>query len=146
MKGYKPVMSFGEDVAAMCRDVQRGDENAAVAFLEELAGRGPVVHEDARGERHVCAECRAVIMVDHLPGDGPRIAVELARLGPAASKRRGQGGVRGLEGDDLTGLSRRAVLGAAGGAVISRTADGLRLAELVGGTELIAADITKVAS
>ncbi len=43
MKGYKPVMSFGEDVAAMCRDVQRGDENAAVAFLEELAGRGPAL-------------------------------------------------------------------------------------------------------
>ena len=36
-------MSFGEDVAEMYRDVQRGDEMAAVAFLEQLAGRGPVL-------------------------------------------------------------------------------------------------------
>ena len=43
MKGYEPVMSFGEDVAEMDRDVQRGDEIAAVAFLEQLAGRGPVL-------------------------------------------------------------------------------------------------------
>lgn len=43
MKGYEPTMSFGEDVAEMDRDVQRGDEIAAVAFLEQLAGRGPVL-------------------------------------------------------------------------------------------------------
>jgi SAM-dependent methyltransferase len=43
MKGYEPIMSFGEDVAQMYRDVQRGDEMAAVAFLEQLAGRGPVL-------------------------------------------------------------------------------------------------------
>ena len=36
-------MSFGEDVAEMYRDVQRGDEIAAVAFLEQLAGRGPAL-------------------------------------------------------------------------------------------------------
>lgn len=36
-------MSFGENVAAMYRDIQRGDEMAAVAFLEQLAGRGPVL-------------------------------------------------------------------------------------------------------
>lgn len=36
-------MSFGEDVAERYRDVQRGDEVAAVAFLEQLAGRGPVL-------------------------------------------------------------------------------------------------------
>lgn len=36
-------MSFGEDVAEMYRDVQRGDEIAAVAFLEQLVGRGPVL-------------------------------------------------------------------------------------------------------
>jgi SAM-dependent methyltransferase len=40
MKGYEPMMSFGEDVAEMYRDVQRGDEMAAVAFLEQMAGRG----------------------------------------------------------------------------------------------------------
>jgi len=43
MKGYEPVMSFGEDVAQMYRDVQRGDEMAAVAFLEQLAGPGPAL-------------------------------------------------------------------------------------------------------
>jgi SAM-dependent methyltransferase len=43
MKGYKPVMSFGEDVAQMYRDVQRGDESAAVAFLAQLAGPGPAL-------------------------------------------------------------------------------------------------------
>src|SRR5688572_23400251 len=43
MKGYEQIMSFGEDVAEMYRDVQRGDEVAAVAFLEQMAGRGPVL-------------------------------------------------------------------------------------------------------
>jgi SAM-dependent methyltransferase len=43
MKGYQPAMSFGEDVAEKDRDVQRGDEIAAVAFLEELAGGGPAL-------------------------------------------------------------------------------------------------------
>jgi SAM-dependent methyltransferase len=43
MKGYEPIMSFGEDVAEMCRDAQRGDEIEAVAFLEQLAGRGPAL-------------------------------------------------------------------------------------------------------
>ena len=43
MKGYKPVMSFGEDVAQLDRDFQRGDEIAAVAFLEQRAGPGPAL-------------------------------------------------------------------------------------------------------
>ena len=43
MKGYEPVMSFGADIAQMYRDVQRGDEIAAVAFLEQLAGPGPAL-------------------------------------------------------------------------------------------------------
>ena len=43
MKGYEPVMSFGEDVARTCRDVRRGDEVSAVAFLEQLAGPGPAL-------------------------------------------------------------------------------------------------------
>ena len=43
MKGYEPIMSFGEDIAEKYRDVQRGDEHAVVAFLEQLAGRGPVL-------------------------------------------------------------------------------------------------------
>ncbi len=43
MKNYEPVMSFGEDVAETYGDVQRGDEAAAVAFLEKLAGGGPAL-------------------------------------------------------------------------------------------------------
>jgi hypothetical protein len=43
MKGYKPVMSFDEDIARWYRDFQRGDETAAVAFLENLAGPGPAL-------------------------------------------------------------------------------------------------------
>jgi ubiquinone/menaquinone biosynthesis C-methylase UbiE len=43
MESYEPIMSFGEDVAARYRDVQRGDELATVAFLEQLAGRGPAL-------------------------------------------------------------------------------------------------------
>ncbi|MGQ0615237.1 MAG: class I SAM-dependent DNA methyltransferase [Planctomycetaceae bacterium] len=43
MEGYEPVSSFGEEVARTYRDVQRGDEGAAVAFLEALAGPGPAL-------------------------------------------------------------------------------------------------------
>ena len=43
MKNYKPVMSFGEDVAAEYGTGKRGDEDAAVAFLERLAGGGPAL-------------------------------------------------------------------------------------------------------
>lgn len=43
MKDYEPVMSFGKDVAEKHDDVLRGDEMAAVAFLEKLAGRGPAL-------------------------------------------------------------------------------------------------------
>lgn len=43
MKNYEPVSSFGEEVAERYVDLQRGDEDAAVAFLEQLAGPGPVL-------------------------------------------------------------------------------------------------------
>ena len=43
MKGYEPMMSFGEDIAGLYRDAQRGDEDAAVAFLADLAGPGPAL-------------------------------------------------------------------------------------------------------
>lgn len=43
MKGYHPAMSFDERVARKDRDFKRGDENAAVAFLEQLAGDGPAL-------------------------------------------------------------------------------------------------------
>ena len=43
MKDYDPIKSFGEEVAETYDDVQRGDENAAVAFLEKRAGGGPAL-------------------------------------------------------------------------------------------------------
>lgn len=43
MKGYEPVMSFGKDEAERYDDEKRGDEDAAVAFLETLAGPGPAL-------------------------------------------------------------------------------------------------------
>src|SRR5918992_3922250 len=43
MEGYEPGMSFGEDVAERFDDVPRGDETAAVGFLERLADRGPAL-------------------------------------------------------------------------------------------------------
>ena len=43
MKDYEPIMSFGEDVAKTYDDEPRGDEDAAVAFLEKLAGGGPAL-------------------------------------------------------------------------------------------------------
>src|SRR5215212_7878307 len=43
VKDYEPIMSFGEDVARTYDDLQRGDENEAVSFLEKLAGGGPAL-------------------------------------------------------------------------------------------------------
>jgi hypothetical protein len=43
MKNYKPAMSFNKDVAEMYRDIKRGDEIGALAFLEQLADHGPVL-------------------------------------------------------------------------------------------------------
>jgi SAM-dependent methyltransferase len=43
MKGYEPMMSFGEEIAGLYRDARRGDEEAAVAFLAEMAGPGPAL-------------------------------------------------------------------------------------------------------
>jgi SAM-dependent methyltransferase len=43
MKDYRPIMSFGEDVAKTYRDVLRGDEVDAVTLLAQLAGRGPAL-------------------------------------------------------------------------------------------------------
>jgi hypothetical protein len=40
---YEPMMSFGEEVAEIYDDTPRGDESAAVAFLEQLADGGPAL-------------------------------------------------------------------------------------------------------
>jgi hypothetical protein len=44
MKNYEPIMSFDEDVAATYDAVaEQGDEEATIAFLEELARGGPAL-------------------------------------------------------------------------------------------------------
>lgn len=44
MDTYKPVMSFGDDVAESYDELaRRGDEAATVAFLEQLARGGPAL-------------------------------------------------------------------------------------------------------
>ena len=44
MDTYKPVMSFGDDVAENYDELaRRGDEEATVAFLEQLARGGPAL-------------------------------------------------------------------------------------------------------
>jgi SAM-dependent methyltransferase len=43
VKNYQPALSFGDEVAAMYLDARRGDEDAAVAFLKDLAGPGPAL-------------------------------------------------------------------------------------------------------
>lgn len=43
MKNYEPAMSFGKDVAEGDPHRLRGDEDATVAFLRELAGEGPAL-------------------------------------------------------------------------------------------------------
>jgi len=43
VKNYEPVTSFGKDAAERYDDAPRGDEQAAVAFLEQLAGSGPAL-------------------------------------------------------------------------------------------------------
>ena len=43
MKNYQPVMSFDAEVAHEFEDLRRGDEEAAVTFLAQLAGDGPAL-------------------------------------------------------------------------------------------------------
>jgi SAM-dependent methyltransferase len=43
MENYEPSLSFGGDTAELYDDEPRGDEEAAVSFLEQLAGGGPAL-------------------------------------------------------------------------------------------------------
>lgn len=43
MRGFDPMASFGEDVAATYDDFPRGDESQTIACLQRLAGSGPVL-------------------------------------------------------------------------------------------------------
>src|SRR5438128_9971604 len=90
MKGYEPVMSFGEDVARTCRDVQRGDEVSAVRFLEQLAGSGPAL-ELAIGTGRIALPLAARgIRVDGI--DISTAMVEQRRAQPGGAKLEGTTG------------------------------------------------------
>lgn len=43
MRGYQPAMTFDAHIARRDRDLQRGDERAVVAALEQLARPGPAL-------------------------------------------------------------------------------------------------------
>lgn len=43
MENYEPILSFDEDAAEIYDEVPRGDEVAAVTFLEQLAAGGPAL-------------------------------------------------------------------------------------------------------
>ena len=43
MENYEPKMSFGEGFFELYEDMERGDEEAAVAFLEGQARGGPAL-------------------------------------------------------------------------------------------------------
>jgi hypothetical protein len=84
MKGYEPAMSFGDDVAREYRDVQRGDETAAVAFLGQLAGPGPAL-ELAIGAGRIALPLAATgVRVDGI--DISRAMVEELRRKPGGEK------------------------------------------------------------
>jgi SAM-dependent methyltransferase len=55
---YEPMMSFDRESAAIYDDVPRGDEEAAVAFLAEMAGGGPAL-ELAIGTGRIALPLRA---------------------------------------------------------------------------------------
>ena len=80
MKGYQPVMSFGEDVAALYRDVQRGDEVAPLHFWRNWTGRpGAGARHRHRADR--AASGRAGIRVDGIELSPAMIAQLRAKPG-----------------------------------------------------------------
>jgi len=84
MKGYEPAMSFGDDEARAYRDLRRGDEEAAVAFLERLAGPGPAL-ELAIGTGRIALPLAARgIRVDGV--DISRAMVEQLRARPGGDR------------------------------------------------------------
>jgi len=84
MNGYQPVMSFGEDIAGMYRDILRGDEESAVLFLKQLAGDGPSL-ELAIGTGRIALPLAACgIQVDGI--DISPAMVEQLRAKPGGSR------------------------------------------------------------
>jgi len=83
MKGYAPVMSFGEETARQDLDLQRGDEAAAVTCLAQLAGTGPAL-ELAIGAGRIAVPLAACgIRVDGIDLSPAMVAQLRARPGGA---------------------------------------------------------------
>src|SRR5947199_3281640 len=81
MKNYEPVMSFGEETAGLYDEAPRGDEDAAVAFLEQLAGGGPAL-ELAIGTGRVALPLAARgVRVDGIDFSAPMVAKLRAKPG-----------------------------------------------------------------
>lgn len=81
MKNYTPVMSFDETVAKYDRTFLRGDEEAAVAFLADLAGDGPAL-ELAIGTGRIAVPLAARgVRVDGIDLSEPMIAQLRTRPG-----------------------------------------------------------------
>ena len=84
MRGFDPMASFGEDVAATYDDVLRGDEAETVACLRQLAGGGPVL-ELAIGTGRIGLPLAATgIRVDGVEQSAAMIARLRAKPGGAA--------------------------------------------------------------
>ena len=81
MKGYEPGRSFDEDAAAVYDDEPRGDEEAAVAFLERLAGDGRAL-ELAIGTGRIALPLAARgVPVEGIDISGPMVARLRAKPG-----------------------------------------------------------------
>jgi len=86
VKDYEPVMSFDRASAATYDDVLRGDEDAAVGFLESRAGGGPAL-ELAIGTGRIALPLAARgVRVDGI--DLSQAMVDRLRSKPAATSSR----------------------------------------------------------
>lgn len=84
MRGFDPMASFGEDVAATYDDSPRGDEAETVACLQRLAGGGPVL-ELAIGTGRIALPLAATgLRVDGIEQSAAMIARLRAKPGGAA--------------------------------------------------------------
>jgi hypothetical protein len=81
MENYEPILSFGEDTAEIYDETPRGDEEAAVAFLEQLAGGGAAL-ELAIGTGRIALPLAARgIRVDGIDISAPMVARLRAKPG-----------------------------------------------------------------
>ncbi len=100
MKNFNPASSFGPEAAARYDDSPRGDEDAAAAFLAELAGERPAL-EFAIGTGRIALPLAARgVQVDgieisaamaerlHAKPGGERIQVTLGDMSRATTQRR----------------------------------------------------------